>query len=585
MRQAAIAAADAGLTSLIEDVVAMLIARPDSLVQQDGVHSLLRLTPSERLLEVSLQLMKSDEADYVLTAVSDRMTPADVVLLAGAYVSEGNDLERTWVTDKVVAAMARIDIAAVTADVVAATVEVALGWRVDSDDIVRRICQSDRHAALKRLGEIVATRNIGWWNVIRVAQIFTSEELEGIALPQELVERVAAQEVQRTPAGQEASANATAEAIRFARESRDARAQRQTPATLSELLERPESDRAEVDREILNGIQRLARQVGDLTARQRDALIGRLEAWWPQKPFRDTITRVSVDQWTQEDPAAAWTWIGPLAEPTLTADRWAQLATCGVAMPDLQRWLLETESAEGAYAAIAFVAGEKDPRRWRHLLACCRDPLPNALLVACAESVDPEPDPADEDSVVRRLTEVGQRLLANDRQDLAHHLAARVPAFDDALTPLLADAGDVRAQKRLLTELTERIDGAGRPAANELFWARAIRSPVLLPLLFGLLWRAYPKGDALPVSTPRVIAGFEPHDVINPMVEAIAAVGGRAAVASYDEQIAQVRDMRWLAPQRERIALEVLTRDGQRFVEPAAARVGLPCLDAEQGDG
>jgi hypothetical protein len=588
VRQAAIAAADANLTSLIADVVAMLVARPDSLIQQDGVHSLLRLTPSERLLEVSLQLMKSDEADYVLTAVSDRITPADTVLLAGAYVSEGNDLERTWVTDKVVAAMARVEAADVTADVVAATVEVALGWHVDSDD-VSRICQSDRHAALKRLSEIVPTRNIGWWDVMRVAQIFTPEELAGVALPQELVERVTAEHAQRTPAGHEASADATAQATRLARESaresRDARAQRQTPATLGELLERPESERAEVDREILNGMQRLARQVGDLTARQRDALISRLEAWWPEKPFRDTITRVSADQWSQEGPAAAWTWIGPLARPTLTADRWAQLATCGVAMPDLQRWLLETESAEGAYAAIAFVAGERDPRRWWQLLACCRDPLPNALLLECSESIDAEPGEAVEEGVARQLTELGQRFLGNDREDLARGLAARLPAFDDALTPLLAAAGDVRAQQRLLAELTERIDGGGPPVVNELYWATAVRDPVLLPSLFGLLWRAYPIGDAAPVSPPRVIAGYEPHDIINPMVEAIAAVGGRAAVASYDEQIAQVRNMRWLAPQRERIALEVLAGDGRRFAEAAASRGGVPRLDGEQADG
>jgi hypothetical protein len=580
LRQATIAAADAALTSLIDDIVAMLVARPDSLVQQDGVHSLLRLAPPERLLETSLQLMRSEEADYVLTAVSDRLAPADTVVLAGAYVSEGNDLERTWVTDKILAAMARVQAADMTAEVVAATVQVALAWHVESDDVVR-ICRSDRHAALERLGEIVAGRDIGWWDAIRVAQIFTARELEGVALPQELVERVASQHAQQTTAGKEAAADATAEGKRFVRE---ARPEREVPATLGELLERPESERAQIDREILGGIQRFARQVGDLTASQREALIGRLEAWWPQKPFRDTITRVSTNEWRQEGPAAAWTWIGPLARPSLTADRWAQLATCGVAMPELQRWLLETETADGAYAAIGFLAGERDPRRWWHLLACCRDPLPNALLLACSESVDVSADPSDEEGVVHQLAEIGHRFLGNDREDLARSLAVRVPAFGEALMPLLADAGDVSAQERLLAELTERVDGAGRPAVNELFWVTAIRSPALLPLLFGLLWRAYPTGDASPASPPRVIGGYEPHDIINPMVEAIAAVGGRAAVAAYDEQIAEVPYMRWLSPQRERIALELLTRDGRRFLEVAATRAGVPCLDGDRAD-
>jgi hypothetical protein len=581
LRQAAIAAADAELTSLIADIVAMLAARPDSLVQQDGVHSLLRLTPAERLLEIGLQLMKSEEADYVLTAVSDRLMPADSIILAGAYVSEGRDLERTWVTDKVLGAMARVKAAETTAKVVAATVEVALGWRVDSDDVVR-ICRSDRHAALIRLGEIVNGRDIGWWEAIRVAQIFTPEELEGAALPQELIERVASQHARETAAGKQATADATAHASHFAREAGADRVRHRRPETLGDLLERPEGDRAEVDREILAGIQRYARQVGDLTPDQRQALIGRLEAWWPQKPFRETITRVSASEWRQEGPAAAWTWIGPLAKPVLSVERWAQLATCGVAMPDLHKWLLETGTADAAYAAIRWVDGERDPRRWRHLLACCRDPLPNVLLHACAESVDPDSDPDDEEGVVRRLTEIGQRFLGNDREDLARRLAARVPAFDDALRPLLADAGDVWAQERLLSELTERLDDGGRAAVNELFWTRAVRDPVLLPLLFGLLQRAYPADETSPLSPPRVIAGYEPHDIINPTVEAIAAIGGRAAVASYDEQITQVREMRWLAPQRDRIALEVLARDGRRFLEPAASRAGVPRLDAEQ---
>ncbi|MCW3033356.1 MAG: hypothetical protein JWM60_1701 [Solirubrobacterales bacterium] len=582
LRQAAIAAADAAITPLIDDIVAMLVARPDSLVQQDGVHSLLRLTPPGRLLEIGRQLMGSKEADYVLTAIADRLAPAESVVLAGVYVSEGNDLERSWLTETVLAAMARVEAADVTRDVVAATVEIALTWHIESDDVIR-ICRSDRDTALKRLAEILAARDIGWWDGIRIAQIFTAQEMEGYALPQELVERVASQHAQQTPEGKTAAADAFAEGKVLAGKARKVRLERGEPATLGELLERPESERAQSDAEILGGLQRFARQVGDLSTSQRQALIGRLEAWWPEKPFRATITRLSTNEWRQEGTAAAWTWIGPLARPPLPVDRWAQLATCGVAMPELQKWLLETETSDGAYAAIGFLAGERDPRRWWHLLACCRDPLPNALLFACSESVDPQPDPSDEEGVVRQLTEIGHRFLRNDREDLALSLAARLPAFSNALMPLLADAGDVAAQERLLAELTDRVDGTDRPAVTELFWVKAIRSPALLPLLFGLLWRAYPDGEASPVSPPRVVSGYEPHDIINPMVEAIAAVGGRTAVAAYDDQIAAAPYMRWLSPQRERIALEVLTRDGHRFLKVAAARAGVPCLEGEVG--
>jgi hypothetical protein len=74
---------------------------------------------------------------------------------------------------------------------------------------------------------------------------------------------------------------------------------------------------------------------------------------------------------------------------------------------------------------------------------------------------------------------------------------------------------------------------------------------------------------------------FAPHDLINPMVEAIAAVGGRVAVASYDEQMARVLYMRWLSPQRERIALEALTQDGRRFLKAAATCPSVPCLECK----
>jgi hypothetical protein len=244
-------------------------------------------------------------------------------------------------------------------------------------------------------------------------------------------------------------------------------------------------------------------------------------------------------------------------------------------MPDLQSWLLETETADAAYTTLALMNGEKDPRRWRNLFAYCRDPLPNALLLACSESVDPGPEGSDEEGVARQLTEIGDRLLSNGREDLALKTAARISAFNDALRPRLANAGDVHAQKCLLAELTARIDGGKPLAVNELFWAKAIRAPVLLPLLFGLLERTYATSEVPP---PRVIVGVDRHDIVNPTIEAIASVGGRAAVACYDERIARIPDMRWLSPQRERVALEVLTRDGQRFLDVAAARAQVPCL-------
>jgi hypothetical protein len=91
-------------------------------------------------------------------------------------------------------------------------------------------------------------------------------------------------------------------------------------------------------------------------------------------------------------------------------------------------------------------------------------------------------------------------------------------------------------------------------------WMEALASASLLPALFGILRQVYKLSDE-PVSRVRV--GYGSRDVVNPTIEAINRIGGRAAVAGYDELIAEGGDFRWLAGPRDRLAANELTKDGK----------------------
>jgi hypothetical protein len=131
-----------------------------------------------------------------------------------------------------------------------------------------------------------------------------------------------------------------------------------------------------------------------------------------------------------------------------------------------------------------------DPDRWAQLLECCADPLPNRLLVRCAEVLDPETG-ADEEGRQYRLKALARRFLEADRSDLAAQLASRSPGFASLLPPLLAETGDLHSQEAMLEELKRLLDAGKLPEDDRMAWMEALVSSSLPPGLFEILRRSY----------------------------------------------------------------------------------------------
>ena len=328
---------------------------------------------------------------------------------------------------------------------------------------------------------------------------------------------------------------------------------------------------------IIRNSNYFASQVSDLDAPQLLELRRRLARWWPKKPFAATITRTDTNSWRQEGGAAAWIWLGPAARPPILAKQWGELASCGILFANQSDWLRETQSLDGIYEAIEALASDGDPERWSQLFGCCEDPLPNLLLVRCADALDPEAaaDPATQGY---RLASIAQRFVTAARSDLARRLADRLAEFAAALTPILAEDGDLNAQREMFRELNSTLDKNVLPDDPRLSWMSGVTEAVMLPDLFEVLRRSYKLSDR---PAPRVTSGFGLHDVVNPTTEAISRVGGREAVAGYDALIDAGGDFRWLVAQRDRVASAVLDEDGARFAPEASRRLGLPNLGAD----
>lgn len=178
-----------------------------------------------------------------------------------------------------------------------------------------------------------------------------------------------------------------------------------------------------------------------------------------------------------------------------------------------------------------------------------------------------------------RIASIAQRFVAAGRGDLARSLAGRLEEFAGALPPILAEHGDLEAQRELFGELKRTLDEDKLPEDHRLMWMSGVTETVMLPELFQILRRSYKLSEG---PLPRVMSGFGLHDVINPTTETISRIGGREAVAGYDELIDAGGDFRWLRAQRDRVAAAVLSKDGERFASEAAVRMRLPLLGREK---
>jgi hypothetical protein len=516
LRQAALAASACGFLGLVDDIVEMMLAQPESVVHQDAIISLKRLMGDHPRLEVYQRLMAGPEADYVLVVALKDLDPADGLRLLASYVRENSEAPGYLRRDEAPGILAAVPPEQLKGEVLQAGVEVGTLLGLGQEHLVG-LREADRAAALARLTSLIAERDLGWHQALAFILLFETEELREAGIPEAFIERA------------EQHRRVEAERAKFQAEGR-------VPGNREELdeEEEPEPILGELlgdrrsDAMILLNSNYFASQVSDLDAAQMRELRRRLSLWWPKKPFAATITRTDTNSWRQEGGAAAWVWLGPAARPPLSARQWGELASCGILFANQSDWLKETQSLDGIYAAIEAIGSDGDPERWSQLLGCCEDPLPNFLFERCAEVLDPEA-PADPGTLVYRVVSIAQRFVAAGRGDLARRLAGRVEEFAEVLAPVLAEHGDPEAQRKMFGELTRTLDEDKLPDDHRLNWMRGVTETIMLPELFEVLRRSYKLSDR---PLPRVMSGFDLHDVVNPTTETISRIGGREAVGA-----------------------------------------------------
>jgi hypothetical protein len=571
LRQAVIAAERHRLLDLVEPIVAMLKREPDHLVHQVAIHMLSRMVPRERLLDVFTELLDGPEADYAIAVVISLLSPGESLLLLAAYLSGGgteDDVEeRRDLTGRrsVESLFEQLDVAELGHAELVAAIDVSLALRLHTGRLAE-IAEREPELALERVVELANDRGLEWWQLITLAEHFESHQLREAGAPEDVAERVSQRRSAIAEQAKRVEKEGEPEFVDLL--DRSPSPDHVRPG-LAELLSREGSDP-----ELQRRSEELPAEVEELSDAERNELLKRMESWWPEVPFVETITRKGEHEWSQSWPAAAWIRYAPKARPPLDADRWGELAACGILWDPQTRWLLSRYSVSGAYAGLRTLEGVGEPDRWRQFLSCCKDPVPNPVLLACAEQLDAQLP--EEGSQRYNLRWLGRRMLESGRRDFAERIAARSDGFDTLLKPLLASSGDVRAQRKLVKELRERLRTTTAPGENDLDWLGGVESEQLLAGLFKILGENWKLDDR---SLARVRVGFGLHDLFNPLQEAIARIGGRQAVARYDALLAQGGDFRWLRASRERVAAAELLADAQRFGPGAARSLGLPVLD------
>lgn len=570
LRQAAIGAAEAGFVDLVDQIAEMMLKQSDTAIHQDGIIALTRLMANRPRIDVYARLMAGPEADYLLAVVVDRLPAGDGLTLLAAYF-EHEHKDGYGIGDKVSDVLGRVRPDELSDAHLEAAVDVAIQSGKEGETVTA-IYQRDPELTLRRLAQLCTDRQLGWWQVVNIAIAFEPEQLRRAGLPEEVVERV----VQAARRRAELSRPEVVEqAEREAAELAEEEAEETKIPTLGELLDDPETDGT-----ILHNANYFAPQVGDLDQPRLAELRTRLERWWPDKPYRKTITRLDANRWRQESGAAAWNWFGPEAKPTLSPERWAGLATSGILFTAQIEWLRETQTPAAIDIALGLLGAASSPELWHQFLSCCADPLPNAVLLSCVSHLDTAEE-AGADGTRYRLKAIAQRFIDNGRPELLAPRAETDQDFAALLSPILAAGGDLDAQRHMLRQLVDTLDRGELPEERELAWMSALDSPEMLDGLFAVLRHSFKTSDA---PLPRVRSGYDLHDVTSPTIEAISRIDGRQAVAAYDALINEGGDFRWLDHQRRRLAAAVLASDGQRFAQLAAISAQVPPLEVEKAE-
>jgi len=448
---------------------------------------------------------------------------------------------------------------------------VAVAWRV-ADEQLKQILSRETDAALAGAKEAVEVGAADWWHVSQFVDCFTLEQLEAAGMPDRVIESkrrdIAAAEARTGQAamGPYLQSEATA-TVEGAAVSDDLAEDPQRPLTLSELLAKP---RDQFDEIIAHHSQAYGSQVKDLSEDEANDLRQRLREWWPDKPYKESITWNNAHRWTQENMAAAWIWFGPALDMDVTPQQWAELAVSGVLFQDQTEWLWR-HCTDEAKRILAAICDASDTRIWTQVFNSTPGPFPDELV----------------DAVVRHLRTaereeygvgyVGGRLIEDGRIEAVYALAAVSDEFARALRPLLAKEGDVDAQRPLLDELANELRAGKRPERHDLTWLESLDSEELLPQLFEILKLTYGPSRGIESTVGDDVAWLS-VDVATPVMTAIRTIGGPRAVEGYDRLLEESEDFRFLRLQRDAIVQSMLQMEGLDAAPQAARELGLPVL-------
>ena len=433
-------------------------------------------------------------------------------------------------------------------------------WNSHSDEL-RELVALNPAAALEGFVEAFARDEGQVWALIWVLDYYSLDELKQAGVPELVVKR---KEANMLADEQRALIDHAGEAQRLAREREERRIERElrreTPPTLSEMLAR---DREKTDGWIAHNSQFYASQVADLSESEADDLRARLDDWWPDKLFVETITRKSENSWSQENEAAAWLWFGPALDKDVTPRQWAELASCGVLFHDQTEWLQRKSTAE-AKRELALLCDASDSRVWHQALQATPAPLPDELVEAVVSNLKSAQEAA------YGLSYIGQRLYEAAGAGPLRQLSEVSDEFANTLRPLLAAHGDEQAQVELVGELRRRLEaGDYPPHEGRLDALPEVTSEDALDDLFAcieLVWGRTDDDDQ---------RSWYP-DVMSPVMNAIRTIGGRKAVAGYDELIDKDEKFKFLRAQRDAVAQSMLRGDGLEAAEDASRELGLP---------
>lgn len=557
IRQAAISASDLEWVALVDDIVAAMIASPETVVQQDCSIALRRLVPDENLLDVATRLARghSEDAGMFASLIKKRMTPADRITLSQVLAIERID---TFREDKLDLSDAVRNVEP-TAELVRAAACAATLWRIDTSEIQAFLSEDPKATARGLLD--AQDHGAEWWELIRLANRADLDLLKAAGVNGSVLERV---EYQRaldamTPEEREELRRSIEESL-----GRDAREAEETePPTLA-LVDLIRGRTTDSDLELNWRANELSAQVKRLDEPDREALRERLLAMWPVVPFKDLISTNS-NNYTLTSPASAWLFLSPAAAVIVDDDQWAQLAaTSPMRLSEQTEWLRRQATTERMRSAVGLMIDTR-PDPWLHLLACCTIPPPAFVVDACLANVQAEPEKP------YYARELASQLANAGAADGLRRWAARDAVAAIELQPMLAQQDDLEAQRTLVAGLVDAARTNATPSMDDVNWMASLRSPEFLPSLFAVLEHLYPASGDAPTS-------HGPRSALSPTINAIQNIGTREAVRRFDALIERGDDRRWLRGIRDKIAADVIRETGDAAAQAAASTVSLPML-------